>query len=55
MILDKVNSPSDVKKLNKDELNTLTDEITKVIADNLISVDYRVKSKNGIIFRKLSK
>lgn len=55
MILDRVNSPSDVKMLNKDELNTLADEITKVIVDNFISVDYRVKSKNGIIFRKLSK
>jgi CRISPR/Cas system-associated endoribonuclease Cas2 len=44
--------------LNKDELNTLADEIRKVIFDNsdmIISVGYCVKSKNGIIFRKLSK
>ena len=44
--------------LNKDELNTLADEIRKVIVDNLdmiISVGYCVKSQNGIIFRKLSK
>ena len=41
--------------LNKDELNTLADEIRKVIVDNpdmIISVGYCVKSKNGIIFRK---
>ena len=35
MILNKVNSPSDVKKLNKDELNTLTDEIRKVLINKV--------------------
>lgn len=49
MILDKVNSPSDVKKLNKDELNTLADEIRKVLINKVEITGGHMGSNLGFI------
>lgn len=49
MILNKVNSPSDVKKLNKDELNTLTDEIRKVLINKVEITGGHMGSNLGFI------
>ena len=49
MILDKVNSPSDVKKLNKDELNTLADEIRKVLINKIEITGGHMGSNLGFI------
>lgn len=49
MILNKVNSPSDVKKLNKDELNTLADEIRKVLINKVEITGGHMGSNLGFI------
>lgn len=49
MILDKVNSPSDVKKLNKDELNTLAGEIRKVLINKIEITGGHMGSNLGFI------
>lgn len=49
MILDKVNSPSDVKKLNKDELNTLAGEIRKVLIKKIEITGGHMGSNLGFI------
>ncbi len=49
MILDKVNSPSDVKMLNKDELNTLADEIRKVLINKVEITGGHMGSNLGFI------
>lgn len=49
MILDKVNSPSDVKMLNKDELNTLAGEIRKVLINKVEITGGHMGSNLGFI------
>lgn len=49
MILDKVNSPSDVKMLNKDELNTLAGEIRKVLINKIEITGGHMGSNLGFI------
>ncbi len=49
MILDKVNSPSDVKMLNKGELNTLADEIRKVLINKVEITGGHMGSNLGFI------
>lgn len=49
MILDKVNSPSDVKMLNKDELNTLAAEIRKVLINKVEITGGHMGSNLGFI------
>lgn len=49
MILNKVNSPSDVKKLNKDELNTLAGEIRKVLINKVEITGGHMGSNLGFI------
>ena len=49
MVLERVNEPKDLKKLNKEELNLLTDEIRDSILNRVSKMGGHVGSNLGIV------